>query len=129
MSKYELLDSESEEYFDAYIEADFVESLDVAQIIQVIQLIVNIFSDEMAKQLCEGISFLQVTKEKIILQIRYATAKSLRYKPKVSSRTNAQLIFYVFAKIDSLCALRDVPLPDGWRGWLNLPENVAKYSY
>lgn len=129
MSKYELIDSKSEEYFDTFIQTGFENPLNVLQIVETIELIAEVITTDMAKQICEGISFLQITETEITIQLRYATMKSPKFKPNVSSRAKVQFMFYLLAKIDFLYALGDVPLPDGWREWLNFPEHIAEYGY
>jgi hypothetical protein len=129
VSKYELIDSKSEEYFDTFIQTGFANPLDVSQIIEIIELIAEVTTTDMAKQICEGISFLQITETEITIQLRYTTMESPKFKPNVSSRAKAQFMFYLLAKIDFLCPLREVPLPEGWREWLNFPEHIAEYGY
>lgn len=69
-SKYELRNSESEEYFDAFIEAGFAKSLDADQMVQVLRMLTEILTSDMANQLCEGISFLQVNEKSLTIQLR-----------------------------------------------------------
>ena len=129
MSKYELIDLKSEEYFDAFIQAGFAKILDVSQTVRIIELIAEVMTTDMANQICEGISFLQVTETEITIQLRFTTTESPKSKPNVSSRAKVQFVFYLLAKIDFSYPLSDVPFPDGWRGWINFPEQIAEFGY
>ena len=129
MYKYEFIDLTSDEYFDIFIEVDFAQSLDTAQVVQVLKLLTDILTSDMANQLCEGISLLQLNEMNFAIQLRFTAEGSPRFKANISSRAKAQFTFYLLAKIDSLFPLGDVHLPDGWRGWLNFPEHIAEYGY
>jgi hypothetical protein len=129
VSKYEIIDSESAEYFDILIEAGFAKPLVPAQTVQLLQTITDVFTDKIAQQLCQQISLLRVTETDLTLQVRYATAESPEWKPDVSSRAKTQFLFYVLAKIDRLCPIGDAPFPDGWREWLDFPKHIERFGY
>ncbi len=129
MSKFETIELESGESFDLQIETGFTNPLNVGQITHLIQTIADILATHFAHDLCEGISFLQVTETHLTIRLRYATVESKSAQRLIPSRPKLQFFFFLLAKIDNLYPLSDVPLPEGWQGWLDFPEHIAEFGY
>jgi hypothetical protein len=120
------MDTDSEEYFDIHVEVGFATPLDAVQTVQALQLILDVFKSEIAQNLFEGISFLQLTQANLSIKFRYATIKSANFNSAMTSedgsRLKAQFTFYLFAKIDAEYPLNDVPFPSNFRAFLSWPE-------
>jgi hypothetical protein len=130
VSKFEFIESGSEEYFDIHVEVGFTKTLNSVQMVKVLQLILEVFNSEVASKLFEGISFLQLTETSLSIKFRYSTVKDISFNisdaGEDTSRQKSQFIFYLFAKIDSQYSLSDVPFPPNFGAFITLPDEYLR---
>jgi len=127
MSRFEILDTEANNFFDVVVEVGFQNQLRPSEVIKILQLIIEASSGRITSKLYDGLSFLEINES--LLMIQFRVSKETNPPTNVDgitgedlSRLRAQFIFYLFAKIDSQYPLADVPFPENFRMFINLPE-------
>lgn len=129
MSILEFPEPQSPSTFDVRISVLFVEELDFEQTARVLFMIADVLRDELGKHLFDGLRALEVYHTYLTIIFTFKNTKDLDstlFKGFDGSMLRMQFIFYLFAKIDQLYALKDAPFPSDFRVYLDLPAILQK---
>lgn len=127
MGNLDFIDPTSDEYFDVLVEVEFAKPLAVGEIVTLAQTIGEILTGRLAQVLFEYLSRLELDERGIKMQFRFYHNHQLHpdlVKVGDPSMLRMQFIFFVFASIDAIYPLGDVPFPPDFREFIKLSEYV-----
>ncbi len=114
MAKYDI-DESVEGCFDISVEVDFLQPLDIRSHTELLRLIADMLTQGLNANRFEGIVSVQITLDKVFLQLRYFT------KPKLDALgiqhtgyeepLGLSYLFYLFANINKRYPIGKHPFP------------------
>lgn len=128
MARYEIIDADDRDYYDAVVEVGFAHRLSALQVAHVLQHVTTILAGEAVARIFEGFSYIQLTAAQLHVHFRFARKARLPHLSGAAvedlSRLRPQFIFYFFAVIDRAFPLGDVPFPPEFREFIILPDHL-----
>jgi len=123
MAKFEFIESESDDYFELNVEVSFDKSLMATDITRVLTILLDVVTNRIAIKLIDGISSLKIDNKTLDIKFSFSKkekdVQALSDEDEDISRLRAQLVFHIFAKIDSEYRLSDTAFPPDFRGFLD----------
>jgi hypothetical protein len=134
MAHFNFRKSETGNYFDIVIEADFEDQLNAEEMSQVFQIVHQTFANTVFQKLFVGLINMETTVSIANLQLRfrylYWAAEGMKIVPENHQeyigmrRINS--IYYVFAKVDEKYKIVDAEFLPYFRSWLDLPDMIKE---
>lgn len=116
MSNYQSIQSEEGGYHDIFVEVGFAQRITPNELAEILQIITVTISGKEVIELdfhLLGVSFLEVTLAGLKIKLRFKTfsTKFPEMDTEDLARQKANFVMHLFAKIDRLFPLEDVPFP------------------
>lgn len=128
MTRFETIDADDPDYFDAVVEVGFAQQLSATQVAQLLQHVAAILTGGAATRIFEGFSHFQLTETRLHVHFRFARGSRLPHLSSAASenlsRLRVKFIFYFFAVIDTAFPLADAPFPPEFREFIILPDHL-----
>ncbi|MCC6973578.1 MAG: hypothetical protein IT322_06170 [Anaerolineae bacterium] len=118
----------SDDYFDIFINAKFVEKLGPSDVVKVSQIILEVINSKAVEgTFLVGLATMEVSLEKVQLQFRFSKRPEDIVKLNAADRDElprkmARFTWHLFARVDSNYRLHHTNLPNGFRYYTNLEE-------
>jgi len=130
MPKFDFIE-DAENYFDVEAEAEFGKSLDNFDAAKILTMILDVLAHPKFKHLTGILVGLEVNETIFKVRFRYlhstlktSSSNITSQESEDRSRQTMQVIFYLFAKIDTLYTLENTPFPPDFRKFLSLPDEI-----
>ena len=125
MADYQYISSE-DGYFDVLADASFEKTLTPQNINDVLQVILEVVNSKPTLgTFFDGIAYLEIDLQSFKLKFRFSEQKvDIDNLDEVERddlpRKTSQFMMHLFAKIDNVCKLKDVPFTINFRAFINL---------
>lgn len=127
MVKFDVLEGDRIGEVRMHVEATFKDGTTAYETILAVQTIAKVFTNVVAMRLNVGIEEFLISEITVIIKLVFKRAENDVNELSVENlgRIRANFVFYLFALVDQVIPLKDVPFPDSFRYFLNLPETLA----
>lgn len=125
MVEFKFIDTESENYIDVAVDAEFEKPLENNDALDVVQIITRVLTHQTARQFFDCVISLNVTPKYLAIRLRYYL-KGIGRQPfdadnaEEANMRKMQFVFFLFARVDQFFRLGVVPFSPNFRGFLEI---------